>query len=138
MNPASSTGVAPNAHHCLLSIDDVFKTSLEIERLTLHVPETLNDGTPVTIGQFAEYEAELLGISTGFTLTHGIGVWRSDAGIVYREPVRLYAVDVSTDSDARDRLSSLADRIGRELAQRAVYVTASPIDQELVLAGVGL
>lgn len=103
-----------------------------LERLTLHVPEALNDGAPVPQTQFSGLESELLGIAGGFTLTHGIGVWRTVTGETCREPVRLYSVDTLTGGHARQRMTLLASRIARALRQEAVYLTAQPISPELV------
>jgi hypothetical protein len=51
-----------------------------VTRFTLHVPEALNDGTPVGPESFDLIENALLIIGGGFTLTHGIGAWRGDGG----------------------------------------------------------
>lgn len=102
-----------------------------MDRLVLHIPETLNDGLAVSPARLAQYEDELLEIAGGFTLTHAIGAWRAASGQTYREPLRLYAVDVGADS-AGERLRRLAARIARELGQVAVYVTGSPISDESV------
>jgi hypothetical protein len=103
-----------------------------MERITLHVPETLNDGSTVSSDQFAAYENELLELAGGFTLTHGIGAWRSLAGATYREPQRLYAVDVA-DAPAVRKLLALAERMAFDLEQDVFYVTSSSITDMSVL-----
>lgn len=99
-----------------------------MERVTLHVPETLNDGSPVPLEQLAVYEAELFEIAKGYTLTHAIGAWRSPSGERYREPLRLYAIDVVDAQTVLDRVLRLAHLIRVELTQEAIYVTVAPID----------
>lgn len=103
-------------------------------RFTLHVPEAFNDGTPVGQDTFELIENALLNIGGGFTLTHGIGAWRGD-NEVYREHVRLYAVD-SDDVNTGARLLKLAHRVGTALRQEAVYVTQQAIATQLVFTQV--
>jgi hypothetical protein len=104
------------------------------ERLALHLPETLNNGRFVPAEQLQAYEDELLGIAGGFTLVCATGAWRSPLGQCYREPMRLYEIDV-VDERAREHVIALARRIALELEQEAVYVTSSSVRCELV--GVG-
>lgn len=104
-------------------------------RYTLHVPEHYNNGDPVSSEYFAEVEARIEDVAGGWTLTHGIGGWLGDDGR-YREPVRLYAMDVD-DLDALRAsiaLRGLAQKIARELDQEAVYLTAQEIAPTLVYA----
>jgi hypothetical protein len=105
-----------------------------VTRFTLHVPEALNDGTPVGPESFDLIENALLIIGGGFTLTHGIGAWRGDGGRDYREHVRLYALDVEEPEYALPRLTTLAARIGHQLNQEAVYLTSQAIAPTLVYA----
>lgn len=102
-------------------------------RYTLHVPLQRNDGTAVTDEEFAAIERDLLGIAGGFTSTDGVGGWLSPNGKVYREPVRIYAVDVTATDWAHQRILSLADFVGIALEQEAVYVTRSPIAADAVV-----
>lgn len=97
-------------------------------RITLHVPETLNDGTPVATERFTAYEDALIEIAGGYTLAHAIGAWQSSDGTIYREPLRLYSVDVQDVAACLPRVHDLALRIRAELIQIEVYVTVSPIE----------
>lgn len=106
------------------------------ERLTLHVPEILNDGSSVGYELLEAYERELLKLAGGFTLRNAIGAWRSHEGVLYREPVRLYSIDVPTASNARRAVAALALRIGHELGQQVVYLTVVPIEREQIEVGV--
>jgi hypothetical protein len=101
-------------------------------RFTLHVPEQYNDGTNVGREVLGEIEYLLLSYVGGFTLTHGIGAWRSDDGTIYRESVRLYAAD-SDDPDVGEKLQRLAARVADALRQEAVYLTTAVIGTELVV-----
>jgi hypothetical protein len=104
-----------------------------VTRYTLHVPEQLNDGTPVDTAALALIEDRLLEAAGGYTLTHGVGAWRDpDTGTIYREPVALYAVD--TDADIRAALRNLADLIVIALAQVAVYITEQDVTPSLLTA----
>jgi len=103
-----------------------------VTRHTLHIPEQLNDGTPVAPEYLETVESRLIDLGGGFTLTHGIGAWRSDDGTIYREPVRLYHVD--TADDVRIALADLAERVSSVLDQEAVYVTEQDITTSLVYA----
>jgi hypothetical protein len=106
-----------------------------MDRITLYIPETLNDGSSVGQELFDCYEAALLDLTTdaaetggqGFTLTHAIGGWRSPSGVLFRETMRLYAVDVEDASSIIDAVHALAHTISRELGQEAVYITLTPI-----------
>ena len=109
---------------------------LHTERLTLYVPEILNDGSPVTYERLEAYERELLDLVGGFTLSNGIGVWRSADDVVYREPVRLYSIDAPRASHVRKAVTALARRIGHELGQEVVYLTVVAVEQELIEVGV--
>ena len=99
-----------------------------MDRVTLQVPETLNDGSVTPVGQFASYEDELIEIAGGFTLGHAIGAWRSPSKESYREPLRLYAIDVPDAQTILETVLRLANRIRIELAQEAVYVTVAPVE----------
>lgn len=101
-------------------------------RYTLHVPELLNDGTPVQPWQLDQLEADLLTIAGGFTQTTGQGAWRGEDGL-YREPVRLYHIDTEPDAwRTKDRLVQLAQDIAERLDQEAVYLTRQEIETFLV------
>lgn len=98
-------------------------------RYTLHVPLVLNDGTSTPEDVLGSTELELLQLAGGFTATDGYGGWIGDGGTIYREPVRLYAVDAE---GIEPELLQLADRIADRLDQEAVYLTRSPIAVQLV------
>jgi hypothetical protein len=102
-----------------------------VTRYTLHIPEQLNDGSPVGQGTFDWIERDLLDVAGGFTLTHGIGAWRGD-DTVYREPVRLYSVDTADDVAAA--LTTVAQAARLALSQEAVYLTSTEIGTTLVYA----
>jgi hypothetical protein len=64
----------------------------------------------------------------GFTIIpDAIGAWRSESSRKYREPIRIYWLDVVDEEPVREALGRLAQRIGIELAQESVYVTVSPL-----------
>jgi hypothetical protein len=98
------------------------------------VPLARNDGEPVTDTELGAIEDDLFNIAGGFTSTDSTGAWRSDDGTVYREPVRVYAVDVADaiQQDAGERLLSLAEFVATALEQEAVYLTAGSIVTRLV------
>ena len=101
-------------------------------RLTLHVPEALNDGSPVCPSQFEAYEAALIDLAGGFTLLPAIGAWRSQSGQIYREPMRLYAIDVADVDATMPVLHKLVRQIGADLAQEAIYVSLTPALADVV------
>lgn len=98
-------------------------------RYTLHVPELLNDRTPIHGWQIDRIEADIIAIAGGFTQTRGFGGWRGETRY-YREPVRLYQIDSADDIGGR--LRDLAADIARRLDQEAVYLTAQEIQTFLV------
>lgn len=95
-------------------------------RFTLHVPELYNDGREIPADTFDAIESGIVSIAEGFTMTRGVGAWRT-----YREPVRLYAIDTDA-GDAAERLAAFAELIASELEQEAVYLTAQPLTVQLV------
>lgn len=110
------------------------------DRITLHLPEELPDGTAVDSGIFAEYEQALLGICAGandigsdegeigFTVIGKTsGAWRSPGGQLVREPMRLYLLDVPEADLVLDEIRQLAERTQAQLEQQAIYVTVAPI-----------
>ncbi len=109
-----------------------------MKRITLYVPETLNDGSPVPTDILESYEDEMCDVAFQARLATGIGdegctvsenntgVWRSPSGQKYRERVRLLWVDVADAGPLRDLVLRLAHRIRVELAQEAVYLTIAP------------
>lgn len=100
-------------------------------RYTLHVPEALNDGTPLTPQQTADIEEWLLAVFGGFTQTVARGAWRSDTQS-YIEPMRLYLIDSDDSPQTAQTLQRLAGDIARELQQEAVYLTRQDIETFLV------
>jgi hypothetical protein len=105
-----------------------------VTRYTLHVPEQYNDGSLVAPEYFAHIEQAIEDVAGGWTLTHGIGGWRGE-DTRYREPVRLYHVDVAHPKPGErpvDRLLDIADDIAAALGQEAVYMTAQQITTTLV------
>lgn len=115
-----------------------------MQRISLHVPEVLNDGSAVPLELYDPYEDELLNIAleaqaetgigeVGFSASLNVlGVWRSDLGQKHREPIRLYWLDVGDLRRPLERVRRLAIRIRHELDQAAVYVTVVPVDVVLV------
>lgn len=101
-------------------------------RYALHVPERLNDGSLIPSDYFVALEHELIALARGFTRTSATGGWRG-VGDMHRDPVALYFIDTS-DQRAGARLLDIAQRIARELAQEAVYVTRQEIDTFVVAA----
>lgn len=110
-----------------------------MERITLHVPETLGDGSPVPPEQLEVYEDELHEIALaakisagfgneGFAIVYVTGAWRSPLGKTYREPIIRYEIDVADAQTVVDRVLQLGHRIRADLTQESVYVTVSPID----------
>jgi hypothetical protein len=114
------------------------------KRITLHVPEELPDGSPVEVARFEAYERALFELARrargmtdageeGFTLIRGaVGTWRSPDGVTFREPMRLYCLDVADADEVLDDLRSLSERIQAELNQEAIYLTIAPIDVLLI------
>lgn len=96
-------------------------------RITFHVPETFNDGSAVSSVFFSLLEYEILSVASGFTFWPAIGVWTGDAK-TYRDPVRLYAVDIPAASSAIDDMARLGEWIKVELDQESVYITVTPIE----------
>lgn len=101
-----------------------------MDRLTLTVPLSLNDGAPVTETELTAVERELCDIAGGFTFADGIGGWLSPDGVLYREAVRVYTLDVSGSDEERlaasYRLVSYAEFLAGALDQEGVYVTRTP------------
>ena len=118
-----------------------------MHRITLHVPEALNDGSPIPAGYQTWVEDELGHIAAvaqvesgvgepGITICeHGTGLWWSPAWEKQREPMRLMAIDVADDGTSVDLVYRLAERIGADLGQNKVYMTTSPITVIVVACG---
>lgn len=98
-------------------------------RYTLHVPELLNDGTPVPDRTFDEVEQYILSVSDGYTLIHAAGGWRADTGVVTTEPVRLYVIDAYVELTS---LRHFARMLAQRLSQEAIYLTTQTVEVELV------
>src|SRR5581483_5080138 len=96
-------------------------------RYTLHVPEMLNDGTPVAPQRLRDIEEWLLAVFEGFTQTVARGAWRSDEQ-EYIEPIRLYLIDTDDSPSTSRILQKLAGDIAQELGQEAVYLTRQEIE----------
>jgi hypothetical protein len=115
-----------------------------MERITLHVPEVLNDGSPVPAETLEEYEDAMGTIaleslmvgrrgSRGVTVSPGqIGIWWDQDDRKYRERYTLYVMDVYEVGLAFDLTCELAARIKVELGQAGVYVTRFSIDATVV------
>lgn len=101
-------------------------------RYTVTVPRALNDGTPLDAVTLDTLERELLDIGGGFTAHDAEGAWRDEDGIVYRDPVRVYALDVPDTPHNRAAMFRFADAVAIAADQVAVYVTESPIATHLV------
>lgn len=102
-------------------------------RYTLHIPELLNDGSPVRPDQLAAIESQLLDTVGGFTQTIARGAWRGD-GQTYIEPMRLYLLDTDDSPRTSRTLQRIAQEIAHELDQEAVYLTRQTIETFLVAA----
>jgi hypothetical protein len=115
-----------------------------MRRITLHVPEKLNDGSPVPEDVFESYEDDLYDITyearvssgfgeEGFNITRNvIGNWRSASGKKYREPLRLYWFDVADAEVVEHLVLRLAHRMKVELGQEGIYTTVTPVEASLV------
>lgn len=105
-------------------------------RYTLHVPLLLNDGTPTPDWALSYVERELIRAGGGFTYTDGVGGWRSDSGVLYHEPIRLYFLDYAGDMreqlDTARHLRDVAADVAQTLRQEAVYLTRQDVATELV------
>jgi hypothetical protein len=113
---------------------------LLMDRITLHLPEVLNDGSAIPEDVFAAYEEDLLDIAEVAVLVAGVGepgfqilrnvtgVWRSPTGRLCREPIRLYWLDLVDVEVVRERVAKLIDAIKVRLAQELVYATVTPIE----------
>jgi hypothetical protein len=111
-----------------------------MQRLTLHIPEVLRDGTPVPPQLHASYEDELLDIALDATLESGVGepgltivgnvvgAWQAPDGTRHRESMRLLIVDVANSQGLVEHVLRLVDRIRDELDQYSVYVTATAVE----------
>ena len=89
-------------------------------KLTVHIPQTLNDGSPVSAELLSSISERLFQLFGGMT-SEGIvnGIW-TDAGIVYRDACeRLFVVG---DNVLLPEAIELIKTIGRELEQKAMYI----------------
>jgi hypothetical protein len=111
-----------------------------MERIAIHVPEVVPDGSPASAVVFASLEQRLFDIASdaklasaglteeGFTILSGVGAWRSPNGKGYRESVRLYCLDVADAHSVLEAVLDVAAWIRVALKQESVYVTISPIE----------
>lgn len=110
-----------------------------MQRITIHIPRFLNDGSVVSQEQLLSYERELLRVAEtarfasgegelGFTVSDVTGAWQSPAGITYREALLRYDLDVADYSSVGLDVRRLAQRIRFELNQDAVYVTITALE----------
>lgn len=110
-----------------------------MDRVALHVPTVLNDGSPVPGKRLTDYESELLGIAematllsgrgqVGLSIAHVTGIWRSPTGQILREPVARFEMDVADQNQVLADVLQLAERVKDELGQLAVYVTTSLVE----------
>jgi hypothetical protein len=117
-----------------------------MERITLHVPQLLNDGSCVPAETLEDYEDAMGDIALRSLLASGsgshgavvspgeTGVWWDQDGRKYREPYTLYSIDVVESDLAFDLTRELAERARVELGQVAVYLTRGPIGAVIVTA----
>lgn len=94
-------------------------------RVTLHVPEQLNDARPAPQDVLAHLRDELFALGHGFTVLRGEGVGEGSVGVC-REPIMLYVVDVPVDVPM-SVVRSIAEDIRHALGQHVLYVTITPI-----------
>ena len=110
-----------------------------MERITLHVPEQLNDGTPIPEAVLDSYQRAMGEIAReavivsgngepGYSASpHQLGGWLQPSGHWTEEPMRLIWIDVEVAEVVLARVRKLAFVVKTELAQEAVYVTVAPI-----------
>lgn len=104
-------------------------------RFTLHVPEQLNDGTPLGPESVAAVEERILQRAGGFTMVNSTGAWRDeDTGQIHREPMRLYHID--GPSELGEPIRDLADAIALAFDQIVTYVTEQEITPHYIYPGV--
>jgi hypothetical protein len=115
-----------------------------MERIAIHIPEVRPDGSPVPAAALASFEERLYDIASeakrtsaclteeGFTILTGMGAWRSPSGHTFREPVRLYCLDVAEARSVLASVFGVADGIRVALEQESIYVTISPIEAMVV------
>jgi len=102
--------------------------------LSIFVPVNLNCGMPAAPDALEDAILTLCKLGGGATITDASGVWADPAtGRTLREPVRI----VETDAEGYagilwEELGTLARRIGRTLAQDAVYIRMRPTDAAAV------
>jgi hypothetical protein len=101
--------------------------------LQVFAPVNLNSGEPAPPDALAHVERVLCKLGGGATITDAVGVWHSPEGRTYREPVRIVETDaVGVRAVLWRMLAELAQRVGRELDQVAVYVRMREIDAEAI------
>lgn len=108
-------------------IDSFTSTAMrETRRLDLLVPIADNDGRPFPEGDYSDFERLLVNVVGGFTRRPNVtGVWRNEAGRIFRDTSRSYAATVSTDRTTE--VASLLHRfITHRFRQEAVLIEATP------------
>ncbi len=102
--------------------------------LSIFVPVNLNCGMPAAPDALEDAILTLCELGGGATITDAEGVWADPAtGRTLREPVRIVETDAEgVDSMLWEELGTLARRIGRTLAQDAVYIRLRPTDSAAV------
>ena len=114
-----------------------------MQRITLYVPETFNDGLPVPEKLLDSFEDELLDIALRAKETYGVGdegatridhargVFRMTSGKKQRDGICLLELIAVDEESVRDEVGSLCDRIRIELQQEAVLMTFAPVEVTL-------
>jgi hypothetical protein len=103
-------------------------------RFTLHIPEQCNGGELISPEALATLEDRIIARAGGFTMTRATGAWcDEDTRVVYRESIRLYAID--GDESLRQPIQDLADAIALAFHQVATYVTEQAISTTLIYPG---
>ena len=97
-------------------------------RYSLTVPRRYNDGEQIPLSVINVIEDHIANVAGGFTRTDGVGAWKA-----YREPVRVYAFDVTprTEYEAAQILIDarwIAAYVRDVCKQEAAYLTRHEID----------
>lgn len=108
-------------------IDSFTSTAMrETRRLDLLVPVADNDGRPFPEGDYSDFERLLVNVVGGFTRRPDVtGVWRNEAGRIFRDTSRSYATTIPADRTIE--VASLLHRfITDRFRQEAVLIEATP------------
>lgn len=104
------------------------------QNLSVFVPVNLNCGMPAAPEALEDAILTLCELGGGATITDALGVWADPrSGQTIRERVKIVETDAEGDATLLwEELGTLARRIGRTLAQDAVYIRMRPTDSAAV------